>query len=334
MIEAKFYDVTDWPEISYFNTKGTRNKCVLCDPSDDETYHFFKTSINKEGKRYKPEFWSEIISSKIGQILGFNTLDYNIAFNDGHLGCISRSMIKGDETLVEGVNLLTGYNTSYKPDEKSHQSEYTFGFIKSSIRFFGLEDGLSGIMETIVFDSIISNSDRHQENWGFIVTPDRQEQRKIVEIRNMLSVKSRTSELVKRLSVSKAVYSPIYDSGCCLAREINESRVCQMLSDENMLNAFINRGKSEIRWRNEKSKINHFELIGELLREHHDDMAVIIKRAVDKYNKDEIMDVINNIDKNVPVKYRDDEALSIKRKELISILIDKRIKILEELLNG
>ena len=107
-----------------------------------------------------------------------------------------------------------------------------------------------------------------------------------------------------------------------------------MLSNENMLNAFINRGKSEIRWRNEKSKINHFELIGELLREHHDDMAVIIKRAVDKYNKDEIMDVINNIDKNVPVKYRDDEALSIKRKELISILIDKRIKILEGLLNG
>ena len=46
------------------------------------------------------------------------------------------------------------------------------------------------------------------------------------------------------------------------------------------------------------------------------------------------INVINNIDKNVPVKYRDDEALSIKRKELISILIDKRIKILEGLLNG
>lgn len=28
-MEAIFYDITEWPEKPYFNTKGTRDKCVL-----------------------------------------------------------------------------------------------------------------------------------------------------------------------------------------------------------------------------------------------------------------------------------------------------------------
>lgn len=45
---AKFYDITEWNEKPFFNTKGTRNKCVISDPADDSVY-FFKTSMLKEG---------------------------------------------------------------------------------------------------------------------------------------------------------------------------------------------------------------------------------------------------------------------------------------------
>lgn len=49
---AKFYDITEWNEKPFFNTKGTRNKCVVSNPEDDCVY-FFKTSMLKEGKDYK-----------------------------------------------------------------------------------------------------------------------------------------------------------------------------------------------------------------------------------------------------------------------------------------
>lgn len=47
---ANFYDITEWNEKPFFNTKGTRNKCVVSNPEDDSVY-FFKTSMLKEGER-------------------------------------------------------------------------------------------------------------------------------------------------------------------------------------------------------------------------------------------------------------------------------------------
>ena len=82
---ANFYDITEWNEKPFFNTKGTRNKCVVSNPEDDSVY-FFKTSMLKEGKDYKPEFWSEIISSEIGRSLGFDVLEYNIAKHGSEIG--------------------------------------------------------------------------------------------------------------------------------------------------------------------------------------------------------------------------------------------------------
>src|SRR5574344_900154 len=98
---AKFLDITNWNEKPYFNTKGTRNKCVVSDPKDESLY-FFKTSLLKDKKDYKTEFWSEIISSEIGRYLGFNVLEYNIAKHRDELGCISKSMNTENECLTEG----------------------------------------------------------------------------------------------------------------------------------------------------------------------------------------------------------------------------------------
>ena len=40
---------------------------------------FFKTSLKKKEKDYTYEFWSEIIASEIGRLLGFDTLVYDVA---------------------------------------------------------------------------------------------------------------------------------------------------------------------------------------------------------------------------------------------------------------
>lgn len=242
---AKFYDITEWNEKPFFNTKGTRNKCVVSNPEDDCVY-FFKTSMLKEGKDYKPEFWSEIISSEVGRSLGFDVLEYNIAKHESEIGCISKSMNTEEECLTEGVSILTGYDNTYKPENKESYSAYTFHFIKSAIESFNLGEQIEDIIKTIIFDSIIGNSDRHQENWGFI-TPYKETELTNEEANHIFSkLKDRFKQIKDFLSKNEELknpnghvkmkilkmegrYSPIYDSGCCLAREKSEDAVKQML---------------------------------------------------------------------------------------------------------
>lgn len=243
---AEYIDITNWNEKQYFNTKGTRNKCVVSNPNDDSIY-FFKTSMKKEGKDYKPEFWSEIIASEIGNVLGFNVLEYNIAKHGDEVGCISKTMNGENECLTEGINLLTGYDNTYDPDSKESYSAYTFHFIKSAIDSFSFNN-IEDIIKMIIFDAIIGNSDRHQENWGFI-TPYKEKELSEEEVTNIFS---KLKERFKRIkdSVSKnglkhestdkirvtlkilkmeGRFAPIYDSGCCLAREKDEETVLKML---------------------------------------------------------------------------------------------------------
>ena len=68
---ADFYNITTWNEKPWYQTGGTRSKVIVENPENDAEY-YFKTSLKREKKDYKYEYWSEIITSEIGTILGFD----------------------------------------------------------------------------------------------------------------------------------------------------------------------------------------------------------------------------------------------------------------------
>ena len=129
-------------------------------------------------------------------------------------------------------------------------------------------------------------------------------------------------------------YAPIYDSGCCLAREKSEEAVKQMLSDKIQFDSFINRGQSEIRWGESGKKLNHFELIKRIKGEHAEVVVRTINQVVSLYDENKIRDIVFNIDKSLPDEFRNNERwiLSDNRKELICRLIDERFKRLKSIL--
>lgn len=47
-----FFDISTWGEKKHFQTKGTRDKCIVENPENSKLY-YFKTSIKKEKKDYK-----------------------------------------------------------------------------------------------------------------------------------------------------------------------------------------------------------------------------------------------------------------------------------------
>lgn len=168
---VKFYEISSWEEHRYFNTGGTRDKSVYENPEDAKLY-YFKTSLKKEAKDYTYEFWSEIVASEIGTYLGFNVLHYDVGLCDSKLGCLSKSMIDPKSSqLFEGYRWLSLYSPDYNIEDKE---AYTFQLIEQTLLSkFSKTDFINKLISTIIFDSIIGNEDRHQENWGIIFSERR-----------------------------------------------------------------------------------------------------------------------------------------------------------------
>lgn len=307
---ANFFDISNWEERKWYNTGGTRNKAVFQNPDNDSLY-YFKTSLLKQDKDYKYEFWSEIIASEIGDYFGFNVLKYDIAYNGIELGCMSKLMIDNDESLIEGYRYLTAFNPAYSSEDKK---SYTFQFIFNALNAQQSSTAINDVIKIIVFDSIIGNSDRHQENWGFIQrlisTPPKSE---------FFKFKFKNTGLTN--VVMDVRFAPIYDSGSCLGREIVDEKIKQYLTDETMIQAYIKRGKSEIHWHG--NKINHFELIKNIMKEFEQVVIGEIERVKQRFDRNKIEDIVLGIDKEMPSSLLG-QKIPEDRKKLIIKLITLR----------
>lgn len=166
---AKLFQIDDWNEQSWWNTGGTRDKKIYLNPDDGERY-YFKQSYRVGKMDYKYEFWSEIIAYELGTLLGFDVLPYHIAKREGVIGCISKSMITDQEELVEGGKYLQAFDQKFKPEDTGSRNRYDFKLIIDTLDFFDLNKFTSQIIDMIVFDALIGNSDRHQENWALITS--------------------------------------------------------------------------------------------------------------------------------------------------------------------
>lgn len=355
-LKTTFTDITDWEINRFVSTGGTRSKNIAIHPETLDQY-FFKTSQIDiyDNVKYPTEFWSEIVSSKVGQLLGFNMLDYNVAFNNNQrqkLGCISKSMVINEENrLTEGVTYLQGYDSKYNPNLREDQVKYTFQFIHKALKSFELEHYINNIIEIIIFDAIVGNSDRHQENWGTITRFNdvlSEVDKKLSNGKLNFGVKimrfllnllkkihddSDFSPNKKILSLQTIIvpnsFAPIYDSGCCLGRELSNERLDRMLNNSNMLEAYVNKGVSEIRWEGKSKKQKHFDLVNLVKSDYKSNVVEIIKRVNDRFDKKKLENLVFNVDKDLPKNLH---ALKLcdKRKELMIKIITLRI---EKLIN-
>lgn len=343
-----YTDLTEWNKKIYSNTGGTRAKTIYINPTEFIEYYFKGSKKMKDGSfKYTSEFWSEIVSSKLGQWLGFNVLDYNIGFDlndEQQIGCLSKSMIDYSENrLSEGIAYLSGYDPQYNPI--TDESRYTFNFIQEALAHFRLSNHKEKFVQMLIFDSIIGNSDRHQENWGFIT----KFKETIEEIENALKNKNfveklffhfkkrLTQSLIKDIKLTDNTdalrttsmlvlteFSPIYDSGCCLGRELLEDKIELYLKDIQAIKAYVNKGKSEVRW-DVGNKPKHFELLENLYVVYPEVFQKVKTTLLNNYTIDKLEILIDNIDNKLPSEYQN-YKLSEKRKKLMLKLVSLRIE--------
>jgi len=349
---AKLYYISEWSVQSWWNTGGTRDKKIYLNPEDGELY-YFKQSYNKGQRNYKHEFWSEIIASEIGLLLGFDILPYHIAIRGNVVGCISKSMInQASEELIEGGKYLQAFDITFNPENIKLRYQYSFDLIRNSLNNLKKEKHLKEIIEVIVFDALIGNSDRHQENWAIInVHTDISESLSLIEkglnngkledIPNWLlkvfkaiyTVKGKLRpefQKAKLLLPKQTRFAPIYDSGCSFGRELDDQRVNQLLNDELEINRYLEKGLAEIHWKG--LKINHFELINNLLKEKDLNQMVLVslKKVIDNFDISKIEEIVINIDGEL-LKAENSNILPNERKNLVVKLLTLRYNKLNEI---
>ena len=123
------------------------------------------------------EAWAEKIAAEIAAIIGVSHADVELAMeaNDG-LGTISPSFIPHDAELKHGNDILADIVPGYERSRRIGQSAHNVPNIVNALRNLAatsggglnLEQTLTGMAEYAVFDGLISNSDRHHENWALL----------------------------------------------------------------------------------------------------------------------------------------------------------------------
>ncbi|MDJ0554884.1 MAG: HipA domain-containing protein [Microcoleaceae cyanobacterium MO_207.B10] len=156
---------------------GTKEKYWYC---EDEINYLYKKARPNTG-----EAWAEKITSELCELLNLPHAHYELAIWKDNLGTISPSFVPDNNSLILGNQILVKIDESY-PEFSSNNyrvSEHTLDIVVEAIANNSMPinlplnwkppEGIETAIETFVgyllLDAWIGNTDRHHENWGFIM---------------------------------------------------------------------------------------------------------------------------------------------------------------------
>lgn len=174
---ATVIDVSLWSQAEEIPT-GSREKLTLIDPETGMHYIF---KYPKEHREH--QIWSELIASFVaGDLLGWDVQHTSIAVKDRRLGNLlgyvyePGSLTAPQETFVEGWQFCTQVDPSFDVEKGTRHTLPLLVDVcdKHLVPDLGLrrEEFMDFWARALSLDTLISNTDRHAENWAIIKGPD------------------------------------------------------------------------------------------------------------------------------------------------------------------
>lgn len=301
-------DVFDWKGDEEFEIypEGARDKSLLISPVKSE-YEFlvsnhrylFKHSFQTQSRVYPDQYWTEIIAYRIGCMLKIPVPPAFVAFNSNTKVC--GSLIEWflnypnqiEERRVPGGDIMMKLIPSYdRKKGNAHNFETIALYLSILDKKSQFETSwLTFWCDMILFDAIIGNIDRHQDNWGLLWNQDQ---------------------------ASRVRMSPVFDNGTSLGYEILEENMDVFYVPDRM-RAYIKKGKHHLRWRaSDEQKCQHAEMLFLLLNKYPE-LKEHVKCKLDLFELGQIEAIIEQC-----TQYPVTVPLSQKRAEFICHLVNSR----------
>lgn len=167
-------DVSGWPD-AMDEPLGTKPKQWLRHPADDQLWLWKKATWHRgpAGVRLRRgDDWAEKVASVVGGMLDVPVATVELATRHGDAGVISRSVLSDGQELAHGNELLAGFTGVVRDPRDRH--DHTIEVIAQVLDGVGPPPGktagkaMDWFAGYLILDALISNTDRHQENWAVI----------------------------------------------------------------------------------------------------------------------------------------------------------------------
>ncbi|WP_432288805.1 HipA domain-containing protein (plasmid) [Aminobacter sp. BA135] len=302
-------DVSQWAQHEDFPVFpiGSKPKRMLVSPEvTQEPFlipnhaYLFKTAVGWQAQ----QVWSEVVSYRIGKVLGLDVPPAFIAIDSstGETGVLVEFFYgyPGEQSparLVHAADLMTRVLADKKRG-RPHAVRLNMHLCKLIV---GEAVGVAWWSTALAFDALIGNTDRHPENWGFLVR--------------------------RQHAKNNFAMAPIFDNGTSLGYEMPEAKLAQIIEPAR-LSHYLNKGTHHCCWDvSNDCPTPHFDLLQKVVGTYEGSGAFV---------ENVIRFKIGQIEEIVAECTRFDVATPFtnQRADFVTALIEARRSRLEALLDG
>lgn len=288
-------DFSDWVEYDEAHEgSGRSEKIWLKNPADLKVGLFkFKKDITTK------DHVSEKLASDLGMVLGIPCAQVDIGVYKGNEGSMSYLINKEDEELIEGISLINKIYPNYSAEtmyDEVLQEYYSMRMLEEAVTEY---EFLPELLQMLVFDFLIGNSDRHQNNWAIL-----------------------------KMSSGHYSFSPLYDNSSSLCCYLLEEKVSgYLVGDVKKVNSIVNtKSQSIVRLdpKNRK-KPKHEEVLKYIIQNHREKVDEVVANIKHRINEDSIETML---------KQYPEELLSVERKQLLKLFLIEKVRLLKAITEG
>ncbi len=295
-------NVADWRRDEEFAQypEGARDKTLLYSPTLTP-YSFLRPEhrylFKRSSPRYPEQFWAEILAYRLGARMNIDVPPAYVAYDskEKQSGALIEWFLyplgsANMEVYIPGGDYCQQYIPNFdRKKGKQHNFETIAQIFTDLHKKYSLftADWKNYWAKTFVFDALIGNTDRHQDNWATIAT---------------LAYEDNKTPILKKMRPS-----PVFDNGTSMGHEIFPDKFAHF-QDNNQLKKYVSKGWHHMKWSIDNPQISHLEMLQKLINQYPETRQTMLD-CLNRLKTDTFKTILNElIACDVPIRLSTERA--------------------------